>query len=250
MSMGRPISRTTHWDDAVADYEMYPENLSGQFADEAIAMVGEVDPRTNVLDVAAGTGLLRIAAARTGAHVLATDNSPAMVARLSERLAEYPGCSARIMDGQALEVHDGFFRRRVVLLWNLRVRRFSPRTARTPPSAAAGWTGVRAYAARSAWRLAKPRVAPMPKSLLLLCSRSPPMRRCVPPVSPMSLFALSSRPGRSHRSTRSRRISIAFSFRIRPTSASGKHNATYSSPHLSGRRVSTSRPAEPWKFRP
>ncbi len=109
MSDEERISRGTHWDDAVADYEQYLETLSRQFADEAITMVGGVGPGASVLDVAAGTGALSIAAARAGARVLATDISPAMVSRLAERLAMFPGCSAKAMDGQRLETPDGAF---------------------------------------------------------------------------------------------------------------------------------------------
>jgi SAM-dependent methyltransferase len=40
---------------------------------------------------------------------VATDLSPAMVARLSERLDPYPNCIAQVMDGHALDVEDGVF---------------------------------------------------------------------------------------------------------------------------------------------
>ncbi len=102
-------STSRNWDDAVSDYEQYLEILSRQFADEAIAMVGGAAPGTSVLDVAAGTGALSIAAARSGARVLATDSSPAMVNRLAERLSIFPSCSAQVIDGQALEIADGAF---------------------------------------------------------------------------------------------------------------------------------------------
>jgi SAM-dependent methyltransferase len=62
-----------------------------------------------VLDVAAGTGALALAAAEAGARVLATDFSPGMVARLRERLAPFAVSEACVMDGQALEVEDAVF---------------------------------------------------------------------------------------------------------------------------------------------
>jgi len=60
-----------------------------------------------VLDVAAGTGALALAAARTGAQVLATDFSPGMV----DRIAAYglPNVETRVMDGQALALADATF---------------------------------------------------------------------------------------------------------------------------------------------
>ena len=60
-----------------------------------------------MLDVAAGTGALTLAAARTGAHVLATDFSPGMVARIAA--ANLPNVEASVMDGQALDLADGCF---------------------------------------------------------------------------------------------------------------------------------------------
>lgn len=90
-------------------YEATAEPLTRQCVSTAFAMVGGITSGTSVLDVAAGPGGLSVAAAQIGARVLATDLSPAMVARLSQRLGPYSNCTAQVMDGQALEVHDGTF---------------------------------------------------------------------------------------------------------------------------------------------
>ena len=62
------------------------------------------------LDVAAGSGALSIPAARLGAQVLATDQSPIMLALLEER-ARKEGLEivTRVMDGHALELNDNSF---------------------------------------------------------------------------------------------------------------------------------------------
>ena len=62
------------------------------------------------LDVAAGSGALAIPAARLGAQVLATDQSPVMLELLGAR-ARNEGLTieTRVMDGQALEVDDNSF---------------------------------------------------------------------------------------------------------------------------------------------
>jgi len=99
----------SRWSDLAADYETYAEPLTGQYARAALAMVSGIKPGAQVLDVAAGTGALSLLLAEEGAHVLATDLSPGMVARLSSRLAAYPGCVARVMDGQKLDTPDGAF---------------------------------------------------------------------------------------------------------------------------------------------
>jgi len=62
------------------------------------------------LDVAAGSGSLGIPAARRGARVLATDQSPVMLELLRARAgSESLEIETRVMDGQALELADGQF---------------------------------------------------------------------------------------------------------------------------------------------
>ena len=56
------------------------------------------------LDVAAGPGILTLAAAKFGAEVLGTDFSPSMVERLRARGVEagHANVQPQVMDGQAL----------------------------------------------------------------------------------------------------------------------------------------------------
>lgn len=62
------------------------------------------------LDVAAGSGALSIPAARLGARVLATDQSPVMLELLSDRARrEDLRIETRVMDGHALELDDNSF---------------------------------------------------------------------------------------------------------------------------------------------
>jgi SAM-dependent methyltransferase len=62
------------------------------------------------LDVAAGSGALAIPAARLGARVLATDQSPAMLELLRRRAeAEGLDVETRVMDGHALALDDASF---------------------------------------------------------------------------------------------------------------------------------------------
>ena len=90
------------------DEHVTPANMA--IAEAALQRAG-LRPDVRLLDVAAGSGALSIPAARTGAEVLATDVSPAMIERL-ERRASDEGLSnleARVMDGQALELADDTF---------------------------------------------------------------------------------------------------------------------------------------------
>lgn len=107
------IHQSQTWDATAADYEALAEPFTGQYAVQALALASGVSPGERVLDVAAGTGALTLAAARAGARVLATDFSPGMVARLRQRLEaeglDRAGCDARVMDGQALDLPDGEF---------------------------------------------------------------------------------------------------------------------------------------------
>ena len=71
---------------------------------------GGLRPGMRVLDVAAGSGAVSLAAARLGGRVTAIDISPVMVERLKARARlEGLDVEARVMDGHALDLEpDGF----------------------------------------------------------------------------------------------------------------------------------------------
>jgi ubiquinone/menaquinone biosynthesis C-methylase UbiE len=73
----------------------------------------DVQPGMRLLDVAAGSGALSIPAAELGAHVLATDLSPGMLALLRRRAHEagVAGIRTAVMDGTDLDVEDQSFQR-------------------------------------------------------------------------------------------------------------------------------------------
>lgn len=102
----REFENPDHWDTAASHYERTAHPFTARFAEDALARVA-LTPANRVLDVAAGTGALALAAARTGAKVLATDFSPGMVARIAA--AGLPNVEARVMDGQALDLPDAEF---------------------------------------------------------------------------------------------------------------------------------------------
>ncbi|MGK6354555.1 class I SAM-dependent methyltransferase [Sphingomonas sp. DT-207] len=102
----REFENPDHWNTAADHYERTAHPFTARFAEDALALV-ELTPASRVLDVAAGTGALALAAARTGAQVLATDFSPGMVARIAAR--GLPNVEARVMDGQALDLPDASF---------------------------------------------------------------------------------------------------------------------------------------------
>lgn len=95
-----------HWNMAAQHYEKTAHPFTARFAEAALARVA-LTPASRVLDVAAGTGALALAAARTGAKVLATDFSPGMVARIAA--AGSPNVDAQVMDGQALALPNASF---------------------------------------------------------------------------------------------------------------------------------------------
>lgn len=98
------------WDAVAETYERAFEGFTEQFAREAIGLVG-LKSGERVLDVAAGTGTLAMAAARQGAEVVAVDFSPAMIRRLWARVRadNLSRASAEVMDGQALAFRDNSF---------------------------------------------------------------------------------------------------------------------------------------------
>lgn len=102
----REFENPDHWDAAAQHYEKTAHPFTARFAEAALTRV-ELTPQSRVLDVAAGTGALARAAARTGAQVLATDFSPGMVARIAA--AGLANIEAQVMDGQALALPDASF---------------------------------------------------------------------------------------------------------------------------------------------
>ena len=102
----REFENPDHWDTAARHYEKTAHPFTVRYAEAALARVALASD-DRVLDVAAGTGALALAAARTGAQVLATDFSPGMVARIAA--AGLPNVEARVMDGQALDLPDAGF---------------------------------------------------------------------------------------------------------------------------------------------
>ena len=102
----REFENPDHWDVAASHYQRTAHPFTARFAEAALARVA-LAPESDVLDVATGTGALALAAARTGAKVLATDFSPGMVACVAA--AGLPNVEARVMDGQALDLPDARF---------------------------------------------------------------------------------------------------------------------------------------------
>ena len=102
----REFENPDHWDVAATHYEKTAHPFTARFAEDALARVA-LTPESRVLDVAAGTGALALAAARTGAQILATDFAPGMVGRIAAQ--GLPNVEARVMDGQALDLPDAGF---------------------------------------------------------------------------------------------------------------------------------------------
>jgi ubiquinone/menaquinone biosynthesis C-methylase UbiE len=112
-----PVSTTDHevapaeaWDAIAAGYDEFVAPGEASLANVGLRLAG-LQPGERFLDVAAGPGGMSLPAARLGAKVLATDWSPAMIARFEARLreeglAEAEGC---VMDAHALELDDDSF---------------------------------------------------------------------------------------------------------------------------------------------
>jgi ubiquinone/menaquinone biosynthesis C-methylase UbiE len=97
------------WDAIAEGYDRYVAPQEVDVANEALRLVG-LEPGERFLDVAAGPGGLSLPAARLGAHVLATDWSPAMIERFEARVrAEGLSAEGRVMDCHALDVPDSSF---------------------------------------------------------------------------------------------------------------------------------------------
>lgn len=97
------------WDKIAPGYDKTNTPTHIGLGNEGLRRAGLL-PGMRFLDVAAGSGALSIPAARIGARVLATDQSPVML-DLLERRAREEGLNieTRVMDGHALELDDNSF---------------------------------------------------------------------------------------------------------------------------------------------
>jgi pimeloyl-ACP methyl ester carboxylesterase/ubiquinone/menaquinone biosynthesis C-methylase UbiE len=97
------------WDQIAPGYDQAVTPTHVSLSEEGLRCAG-LREGERFLDVAAGSGALSIPAARQGARVLATDRSPAMLARLTERArSDGLNIETRVMDGEALELEDDSF---------------------------------------------------------------------------------------------------------------------------------------------
>jgi ubiquinone/menaquinone biosynthesis C-methylase UbiE len=108
--MTTPGQARDEWNGVAAGYDQFATPLVIPLAEQVL---GRVDVRrgTRLLDVAAGTGALSLAAARLGAHVVATDIAPAMIERLQARAQQerLKNLQGRVMDALELQLPDGTF---------------------------------------------------------------------------------------------------------------------------------------------
>lgn len=97
------------WDTIAPGYDRTNTSTQMWLGHEGLSRAG-LRAGMRFLDVAAGSGSLSIPAARLGARVMATDQSPIMLELLQAR-ARQEGLSieTRVMDGHALELQDNSF---------------------------------------------------------------------------------------------------------------------------------------------
>lgn len=89
-------------------YERHGERLTQAINLRVLNKIGPVLGK-RMIDVAAGTGGMALAAAERGARVLATDFNLAMVARAAERLASFEDCGSQEMHFEHLDAEDATF---------------------------------------------------------------------------------------------------------------------------------------------
>lgn len=97
------------WDKVAAGYDEFVTPTYFGLGAEALRRAG-FRPGMRLLDVAAGSGAVSLAAARLGANVTSVDISPVMVERLKRRAHEEGlNVQARVMDGHALDLENDTF---------------------------------------------------------------------------------------------------------------------------------------------
>ncbi|HEX2139314.1 MAG TPA: methyltransferase domain-containing protein [Woeseiaceae bacterium] len=104
-----PAEAARAWDEVAPGYDEFVTPMNVSLGERALRQAG-LEPGMQLLDVAAGSGAVSLAAARLGARVTAVDISPVMIERL-ERRAREEGLEieARVMDGHALDLESDRF---------------------------------------------------------------------------------------------------------------------------------------------
>lgn len=102
---------TSYWDRHAKRYDRSMRVLGGPIPRMVELVTQEVSGAKDVLELGAGTGLVTIALARPAAHVLATDFSPAMLAKLEEKVrrARLSNVDVAHADVTALDFPDDRF---------------------------------------------------------------------------------------------------------------------------------------------
>ena len=106
------LHRPEVWSSVAPGYDDAIAPIMRPYASTTLDLLGLTGgtARLRLLDVAAGTGVVAIEAARRGAEVLATDFAPGMVEVMRRRFAaEGMDARAEVMDGQALGLEDESF---------------------------------------------------------------------------------------------------------------------------------------------
>jgi ubiquinone/menaquinone biosynthesis C-methylase UbiE len=109
MSTQEQVQTRAAWDKIAPGYDRTNTPTQMWLGNEGLRRAG-LSSGMRFLDVAAGSGALSIPAARLGAQVLATDQSPVMLDLLAKRARkEGLAIETRVMDGHALELNDNSF---------------------------------------------------------------------------------------------------------------------------------------------
>ena len=105
-----PDQQPDGWSSIAEVYEQSFVSMTSQLADAALQQL-DIKPGEKVLDVATGTGVFALGAARCGGEVLATDFAPGMIERLQRHVDEFDLSLIKtaVMDGQALDLPDDHF---------------------------------------------------------------------------------------------------------------------------------------------
>lgn len=109
MTLETHESTRAAWDKIAPGYDQTNTPTQMWLGNEGLRRA-ELLPGMRFVDVAAGSGALSIPAARIGAQVLATDQSPVMLELLGQRArTEGLNVETRVMDGHALALDDNSF---------------------------------------------------------------------------------------------------------------------------------------------
>jgi len=103
---GRPVESRGYFDDVAEKWDVLRQSFFSERVREKALAAADVRAGQVAADIGAGTGFITEALVRKGVHVIAVDQSEAMLAEMKEKFREVPNVEYRVGEAEHLPIQD------------------------------------------------------------------------------------------------------------------------------------------------